>query len=279
MRLAAALRHVLRTLTAISGLLVLNSAWGATALAANAVSYQVSPATGTIAPGGTVSVLLTVQTSVPIAGGSVHVDYANSNYAQFQTAGTPELTFVYYHPEQQDVVFICNDNNCPAGTYPVGTITATAAQSGTAKLTFTPKETATPALTLIGADGASATFGITQSGPATVAPPSGSTKAKPKTNSQSTFTVPQDTPAGTSMQSQEVTAQDFLSKTGQASQAAQAPGSEDTSSSTKKWVLIGVGGGVGLVIFLWLIITAIRRWLNPGNPFGPSDPGNMIYPQ
>lgn len=158
--------------------------------AAQAVSYSLSPATGAYQPGATVSVELSIISTQSFAGVSVRVAPTNMTYASFNTANSPAFILVDYHEDVRDIVVICQNNNCPAGTYKIGTLHFTAGQTGTMGLAITPVETADPNLQPIGADGTNSSYNITPN-----APPASS--AQLKTPPKSTYTVPRANTGGT----------------------------------------------------------------------------------
>jgi len=238
----------------------------ATALAATTVNYSVSPSGGSVQPDATIGLTLTVNTTVAIAGGSIHVALTNAGYVSFQTAGSASLSFVDYHADQSDILFICNNNNCAPGTYPIATINVKAGQTGSAQATFTPKETADPQLNEIGATGLAVSFTINANAPAaTVSGGSGS-------STKSTYTVPQDGAAGGTAP-QQVTSDQLAQQTSQAQQQFKTGALTDGQKfwSSRNLILGGVAGGLGFAILLFLAIRLLKRF-TPSDPFGPGGP-------
>lgn len=136
----------------------------------NPVSYTVSPTGGSVQPGSTVDITLTMQTDIALAGASVHLTFSGGAYDNFTSSNSNALSFIYYHPAQGDIVFICNNNYCAPGTYTVAAITVKAGQTGTLSVVFAPKETVDTQLNLVGADGTTVSYGITASAAASPKP-------------------------------------------------------------------------------------------------------------
>lgn len=155
--------------------------------AAQPVSYIIAPASGAYAPGSTVSIELSVKSTQAFAGLSVDIGPSNMAYEAFNTANTPAFSFIDYHAQYKDLVVICQNNNCPAGTYKIGTIHFKAGQSGTMGLAITPVETADTNLKPIGADGTSGSYSISGTAAST---PGGGTSTTPR---RSTYTIPRPT--------------------------------------------------------------------------------------
>jgi hypothetical protein len=158
------------------------SIFGPVALAANPVSYSINPSTRAVQPNSNLDIIVTIKTDVALAGASLHLGFNNGSYVATETFNPSVFSFVDYHTDQNDLLFICNNNNCPPGTYNVATITVKSAQSGSMTVSFNPKETADQQLNIIAADGTSGSYSINSSAPASTS----------RNNSQSTFTVPQD---------------------------------------------------------------------------------------
>jgi hypothetical protein len=240
-----------------------------TAWAASPVAYDVSPVGTSVQPNSIVNVTLSVNTSIAIAGASIHIDFGNGSYAGFESSGTPGLGFVDYHEAQNDVVFICSNNSCAPGTYQIATITAKAGQSGNMTVSFVPKETADTQLNLVAADGTTGTYSIAAS-----APPSPASKS-----TKNIFTVPSNN-GSNSMAPIQITDEELVSQIEQAQAANQQV---TTVSDTDPWtaknlVFLGLGFGAGLGILLFLLLQLFgSKGPGPKNPYdGGSGPGPTV---
>lgn len=255
----------------------------AQAQAAPPVRYAITPTIGSVKPGGYVTINLSVTTDSPIAGASVHVTYGSSAFASFQTASAPQLSFVTYHNDPGDILFICNNNRCEAGSYQIGTLSIQAGSSGTVNVSFTPKETADTQLSLIGASGASGVYSITASAPAsTISKPPTSTSSVPKARTNAS------TPIGTTVP--QIVSNDQLTnqaKNAQATNNATSyPGLTSSSgtqtkanTTTRNLLLISIGFGIGFALAVCLIWLLLRR-RQPITPHSqtPTDMGSLINP-
>lgn len=237
------------------------------AQSASTVSYTISPAAHSVQPNSTVDILVTLRTTVNLAGASVHLAFASGSFVDFESAQSPGLSFVDYHENFDDLVFICNNNNCAPGTYPIATITARVGPSGTTQVSFTPKETADTQLNLIPATGATGTYNVS-----TAAPPS----PKPKAPGQRIVTVPQDDGEGGIVPLQ-ITNDQFINKSQQAKEINEQLGNEPGSGTfwtPGNLVLIGLAMGAGFALFLFVLIKFFGRGSGPSGPYGSGDSGS-----
>ena len=247
-----------------------------TAQSATPATYSIMPTASSVKPGSGVDITLTLKTDVALAGASVHIAYNNGSYGGHQSLESPALSFVDYHPEQDDLVFICNNNNCPPGTYPIAIIAATAGQTGNMTVTFTPKETYDPNLQPVASSGATGTYNILASAPAS--PPS-----KTKKNIS---TVPRDDGEG-GTEPQQITSDELLEKIEEAqdrNEETAQPDDEDEDKSVwtpRNLVLAGLGIGIGFAVVLFLLLRLFGGGGPKGfsGPTGPSGgPGPTIHP-
>lgn len=238
---------------------------GLYAQGAASVSYTVSPATGSVQPNSTVDVLVTVRTEVAIAGASLHLSYTNGSYASFESAQSPSLSFVDYHASYDDLVFICNNNNCPPGTYLVATITARSSQNGSLQIGFTPKETVDPQLNPVSATGTSGTYTITSSAAAS---------PKPKPSSKKTVTVPQDDGSG-GIGPLQITNEQFQSKLDKAQALTEQVGEDQTTTfwTPLNLILVGLAVGAGFACFTFVLIRLFGG-SGPKNPYNSGGSGH-----
>jgi hypothetical protein len=251
----------------VGSLLFAATAFVPIANAASPVSYTINPASSSVQPGSTVSMTVTVRTTTALAGGSVHLAFESGSYASFQPAGSANLSFVDYHTAQDDLVYICNNNACPAGTYDIAVVTVTAVQSGTMKVSLTPKETADPDLALLAADGTNGSYAINSSAPASPAPK----------KSQATYTVPQTNSTG-GTEPLQITSEQYVQQS-QAAQDVNQKSAEEAQKPASKWTvktialtIIGVSVGLSLVILILI------KFLGGGPKDPPITPGTIIYP-
>jgi hypothetical protein len=247
--------------------------------AAGPVTYSITPISGSVQPNNIVDITLSFTTEVAIAGASVNLAYTNGSYDGFESSGSPGLSFIDYHTGPNDLVFICNNNNCPPGTYQVAKISAKAAQSGTMGVAFTPKETIDTQLNEVGGYGTSGSYNITQSAPA-------STTTRRST--RNTFTIPQDDGNG-GTEPLQITDEDLGTQLRQAEQVnEQIASSSKTSDSfwtPRNLIFVGVGIGFGFAVFFFALFKFFIRPPDPPiSPPGssglvpPPDSGTMIYP-
>jgi hypothetical protein len=263
----------------LAWLMAISIAAAPAAYAANPVNYSLSPALGSVQPGGTLNLQLTVNTSVVLAGGSVHVTYKNSSYTSFATASSPALSFVDYHADYADVLFICNNNHCDPGKYPIATIAVKAGTSGTVQVTFVPKETAGPQdqagnFPMYAADGVSGLYSVSSSAQPS---PSPAGTGSGSGSGGSTYTVPKDNGSGGTIP-QTVTENQ---KTQQSNKAQSTLASGGTQWTQKKLVLLGAGVGVASSLGLFLLIFLVRRRGRGGgggfDAGGPVDPDIPVF--
>lgn len=216
-----------------------------TAYAANPISYTISPATGAYNSGSNAELLLSIKTTTAIAGASVKVDLSNATLASFNTANSPAFILVDYHEEQRDVVVICQNNNCPPGTYPVAKLNLTAGQAGSMKLTLTHVEAADPSLNPLSADGGQYSYTVNHGPAGTGSTGTGTTPRR------STFTVP-GTGSGPTIVPNEVTADELAGQESEAiaSLRSNTPAgkSDDKSSSSSPIKNLFIGFGVILLV-------------------------------
>ncbi len=243
----------------------------ANAQASTPVRYSISPASSSVQPNGTVNITLSVQTDVEIAGASVHVAYNNASYDAFQTASPSGIYFVDYKTGYDDILFICNDNRCAPGTYQIATITVKVGSSGNATVGFNPKETADPSLNLIQASGASGTYNVTGSAP-----------ASPTRPARNTYTIPKQNDDGTT-EPVEVTNEQYIERQQQAQRPSNNQtdddndndGSDKTFWTGKNIVIAGIAISFSFITAIFLIA---KFYVGGGGPKGPGSSGPTITP-
>jgi hypothetical protein len=246
--------------------LAILAAFSPIASAAPAVFYSISPATGSVRPNETVNILLSFRTDVNLAGASVHLGFTNGSYAGFQSANSSALSFVDYHTNQNDILFICNNNNCAPGLYQVATITVSASQAGNLAVSFTPKETANTQLELIEASGISGSYNVLATAP-----------ASPAKRSQNTFTIPKDNGTG-GMTPLQITGEQLTEQLDEAEKINESTSQDnnDTFWTPLNLVLLGIGVGIGFAACTFLVFKSFgnrRRLKGPRGPIGPGGNG------
>lgn len=261
-------RLVLTGLAWVSAWLVILSGFSPTINAASPVVYSINPVARAVQSANGIEIDLSINTEVAIAGASVHLTYTNSSYVSLHSADSPAISFIDYHTAQNDIVFICNNNNCAPGTYQIARITVKAGQSGTARVTFEPKETADTQLNLIEADGATGSYVINSTAAASpIASGSGNL-----------FTIPQDNGNG-GMQPLRITNDQYLEQVQNAQDTNDATAAANRQSfwTPLNVLLIGLGIGIGLAVSLFVLIKLFGV-TGGGGPSGKSPPpGTIIY--
>lgn len=242
--------------------------------AANPVSYSLNPASRSYQPGSVLQLQLSLTTSQAIAGVSVDIGLSNAVFSSFNTANSPAFILVDYHADQRDVVAICQNNNCPPGTYTIGTLNLTAGQLGAMHVVLTPVETADSSLKPIGADGARSSYSITQSAPpSTIKTPPKNTYTIPRANSGPTLTP-------TVVNEDELADQEEMIPVGPSQNApnnATQPhsGAEKQATATSRFSppIIIIAFGLFWLVSIVTVVKVMRR-----RQQGGYIPGSMIQP-
>lgn len=219
---------------------------------------------------------LRVHTTVDLGGGTIQLNYTNASYGEgFQGEGfatKDAFIHLYYNKTYNHVIFICSNNHCPPGDYDIAKITVRAGNSGTAKVDFEPKETADNQLGALTASGASTTYQITQSAPASPSKPARNTFIFPKNSATPGDSVAE--PESISEEQYQQFQQQFQNRT----PIVPTEVEEDNTKSNSFWSPLRLAiGGISLMIVIIGVVLVVRKFFGgPKGPYGTSGEGTII---